>query len=321
MEKSAHIKEILQDFHPDLLFLDPARRDSSGNKVFLLEDCSPDILSLKKELFGQCRFILLKLSPMADITMLLDRLGPECREIHILASGGECKEVLVLMDREFSGDCSFTVCSGASVLEFARSELSGAVPRFLSSPEKLRPGAVLYEPGKALMKAGAFNILCEKFPLEKLARFTHYYIFTPGNPHSALESAASEPEKRPDTAPDSPAASFPAKLSDNGKFFLIKEVLPLNNRTLKDVSRRYPKCEITARNIKTDTETLRRKLQITSGAPFHIFALGCLLPAASSVPAPSSLAALSSPAQPSHSKAALRTPATASLLLITEPLG
>ena len=300
VEKSAHIKEILQDFHPDLLFLDPARRDTAGRKVFLLEDCSPDILSLKKELFDRCRFILLKLSPMADITMLLDRLGPECREIHILASGGECKEVLVLMDREFSGDCSFTVCSGASSMTFTCNELAEAVPRFLSSHETLRPDAVLYEPGKALMKAGAFNILCEKFPLEKLARFTHYYIFTPENPHTALESSASEPERRPD--PDSPTASFPAELSDNGKFFLIKEVLPLNNRNLKDIALRYPKGEVTARNIKMDTDTLRRKLRIASGATLHIFALSCALPA------------------PSTSACQHKSTAE-NLLLVTEPLG
>ena len=71
---SDSLKDIFGDFRPDVIFLDPARRDSAGKKVFLLEDCSPDVLKILPELFGISRFVLLKLSPMADITMAVERL-------------------------------------------------------------------------------------------------------------------------------------------------------------------------------------------------------------------------------------------------------
>lgn len=242
-------QEILGDFRPDLVFLDPARRDGDGRKVFLLEDCSPDILKLKDGIFRLCRYILLKLSPMADISMLLERLGKECMEVHILAVSGECKEVVILMDRDFRGKCRIVVNSGASSVDFLHDELRDAVPDYICGTEDLCPGALLYEPGKALMKAGAFDILGRRFPLRKLARFTHYYIYT-GSP-----------------------SDIPQELRDNGSFFSIIEAMPLNNRTVRETSRKYPRGEVTARNLKMDTDTLRRKLGISPGPDVHIFGL------------------------------------------------
>ncbi len=83
-----NIGGILDNFRPDVVFMDPSRRAESGRKVFLIEDCRPDVLSLKEEIFRRCRHILLKLSPMADITMAVGRLG-NVSEVHCVASGGE----------------------------------------------------------------------------------------------------------------------------------------------------------------------------------------------------------------------------------------
>lgn len=252
LDPGTSTQEILGDFRPDLVFLDPARRDGDGRKVFLLEDCSPDILKLKDGIFRLCRYILLKLSPMADISMLLERLGKECMEVHILAVSGECKEVVILMDRDFRGKCRIVVNSGASSVDFLHDELRDAVPDYICGTEDLCPGALLYEPGKALMKAGAFDILGRRFPLRKLARFTHYYIYT-GSP-----------------------SDIPQELRDNGNFFSIIEAMPLNNRTVRETSRKYPRGEVTARNLKMDTDTLRRKLGISPGPDVHIFGLRCI---------------------------------------------
>ena len=81
--------QILSDFQPDIVYMDPARRGEGGKKVFLIEDCTPDVLTLKDEIFQHTRHILLKLSPMADITMVCERLGRCCREVHVVAAGGE----------------------------------------------------------------------------------------------------------------------------------------------------------------------------------------------------------------------------------------
>lgn len=73
-EEAAYFWDTLKRFAPDLVYMDPARRSSTGSKVFLLEDCSPDVLTLIPDIFGICGNLLLKLSPMADISMLLKRL-------------------------------------------------------------------------------------------------------------------------------------------------------------------------------------------------------------------------------------------------------
>ena len=51
----------LKSFGPSLIYMDPARRSSSGSKVFLLEDCSPDVLTLTRRLFDIAPNLLVKL--------------------------------------------------------------------------------------------------------------------------------------------------------------------------------------------------------------------------------------------------------------------
>jgi hypothetical protein len=84
----------------DLIYADPARRDAAGRKVFLLEDCTPDILTLLPMLLKKAPAVLLKLSPMADLAMLSERLGPALREIHVVECDGEVKEILCLLLRD-----------------------------------------------------------------------------------------------------------------------------------------------------------------------------------------------------------------------------
>ena len=98
----------------DLIYADPARRDAAGRKVFLLEDCTPDILTLLPMLLRKAPTVLLKLSPMADLAMLADRLDPALREIHVVELDGEVKEILCLLCRQsnfhplhpLKGDCT-----------------------------------------------------------------------------------------------------------------------------------------------------------------------------------------------------------------------
>ena len=84
----------------DLIYADPARRDAAGRKVFLLEDCTPDILTLLPMLLKKAPAVLLKLSPMADLAMLSERLGPALHEIHVVECDGEVKEILCLLLRD-----------------------------------------------------------------------------------------------------------------------------------------------------------------------------------------------------------------------------
>lgn len=242
---------LLESFSPDIIYIDPARRNESGRKVFLIEECTPDVLTLKDDLFTTARHLLIKLSPMADITMVCKRLGSTCREVHVVAYGGECKELLIWMDREW--DRGYSVIAVELQNDYPASE--PYILRFNPSQEPERQpqlavpsaGMFLFEPGKALMKAGRFNILSEILGLCKLGKSTHYYI------HSSKEKLK--------------------ELMGFGKSYRILRCTPLDKRNMKEAGKDFPKADVTARNIPMDTETLRKKTGVTSGDDAHIFGL------------------------------------------------
>jgi hypothetical protein len=65
--------------------------------------------------------------------------------------------------------------------------------------------------------------------------------------------------------------AVPEELRLFGKTFEVLEVLPLNNRTMKEVGKRWPQAEVTARNIPMTSELLRRKTGCVSGGDIHVF--------------------------------------------------
>ena len=247
---------VISEFNPDIIYLDPARRGEGGRKVFLLEDCTPDILTLKDDLFRFSRHILLKLSPMADITMVCERLGGCCREVHIVGAGGECKELLVWMDREWAGDYSITAVEltgsedegkyEVAGFSFSPSEERSSAP-LIAGKDEIGTATHLFEPGKALMKAGAYNLLSTKYGLKKLGRSTHYYIVSDQDSLAAIWKM--------------------------GKVFSILRCESLDKRSIRFIAAEYPKAEVTARNLPMDTDTLRKKLGTRSSDHFHIFGL------------------------------------------------
>ncbi len=225
---------ILGSFHPDILFLDPARRAMDGRKVFRLEDCQPDVLQLLPELLSACPLVLLKLSPMADISLVCKQLG--CvKAVHVVGAEGECKELLLLLERDYAGPYTLTVYSNGAVAEI--SAPSG------ESPAQVSP-RWLFDPGKALLKAGAFTWPC-RFGLQKLGRHTHAYL----------------------------SAAPVEALNPFGKWYEILEVTPLNNRSIKELGKKYPRAEVTARNLPLTSEQLRAKLGVKSGGEVHFFGL------------------------------------------------
>lgn len=245
-----NIGNILGGFHPDIIFMDPARRGEGGRKVFLIEECTPDVLTLRDEIFSFSRHVLLKLSPMADISMVCDRLGRTCREVHVVASGGECKELLIWMDKEWDDDYIVK----AVELPPAYPDAPEASFSFRPAEEKtcipetaVLDGLFLFEPGKAMMKAGCFNLMSRRFGAGKLGRSTHYYI------SSSEETADS--------------------LMDFGKVFRIIRTDTLDKKNIKQLGKDFPNADVSARNIPMTSEMLAKKLGCGPGNGIHIFGL------------------------------------------------
>ncbi len=96
LKQGAQLDDLKQPL--DLIYLDPARRDTQKNKVFRLEDCTPDILTHLDHLLEYSPNILLKTSPMLDLQLGLRQLK-KVTEIHVVAVNNEVKEILWFISR------------------------------------------------------------------------------------------------------------------------------------------------------------------------------------------------------------------------------
>ena len=157
----------------DCIYLDPARRSASGNKVFRLEDCEPDVTAIYTLLRQKCDTLLLKLSPMLDIAAALQAL-PHAAEVHVLSVKGEVKETLVLC--RFPDTVPLRICAvnllhdGQQTFSFLPDEEKNAVPTYAKEL-----CTYLYEPNLSILKAGAFRTVAVQFGLWKLGVNTHLY--------------------------------------------------------------------------------------------------------------------------------------------------
>ena len=153
-----------------LIFLDPARRDSHGSKVFRIEDCTPNVEELLPTLLAHSKRLLIKLSPMLDLTQAVTCLSQVNWDIHIVAIKNEVKEVLLL--------------SGGTG-QITTIDLAQKDQAFVFTREEeqhcgldIRDGKLanyLYEPNAAILKAGAYKLVAQRFGLHKLDVNTHLY--------------------------------------------------------------------------------------------------------------------------------------------------
>ena len=231
-----------------LIYLDPARRGKDGGRVYSLKDCEPDITVLRHELLRIAPRILLKASPMADIRVLLSEL-PEAAEVRIVSHNNECKEILVLMQRNHSAPPEEIPIAAVEILDDHASqtdefhftlheEREAAAETAL--PQEIK--GYLYEPSPALLKSGAFKLPAVRFGLRKISASTHYYVG------------------------DAVIDGFP------GKIRRIVEVLPFNKAAIRDFRKKYPSCSVTARNFPMTSEELRRRLGTSESDTLRVLA-------------------------------------------------
>lgn len=185
--------KYLQDMiWSDVVYIDPARRNNAGKKVFRLEDCEPNVISLLPALHTRCSTLLLKLSPMLDLSAAIKDLG--CvDEVHIVSVNNEVKEVLIICSFEQKGkervpesSVKLTDEHGEHSILFHAVSLNKnqAFSDFVFTADEERRASCLYadrihqyifEPNAAIMKAGAFKTIACRYGLLKLAPNSHLY--------------------------------------------------------------------------------------------------------------------------------------------------
>ena len=226
----------------DILYLDPARRNAAGRKVAAFEDCTPDILQHLDLLRAKAQRLLIKASPMIDISLALRQLGT-VSEVHIVAVKGECKEVLFIMGSpcgepivKISSLASLSSPARMASFSFRPSEEQTATATYCAAV-----GRYLYDPHAALRKAGCFRLLGQRLGLPLLAPNSHLYT---------------SDEWLPD---------FP------GRTFEVLQEVPLNRKAIREA---LPggEAHVVVRNFPAEAAALQKQLGLREGGDRFLIA-------------------------------------------------
>lgn len=222
----------------DCFFIDPARRDVHGRKMVRVADCTPNVVELQDLMLQKAKRVMIKLSPMLDISQALKELR-HVKEIHVVAASNECKELLFILEPEFEGEPVMTCVNLETQqpsVSFTLEEEREAACAFDSEV-----GPYLYEPNAALMKAGCFRLLSRRFGVQKLHRNSHLYT--------------SE-----QLVPDFP-----------GRIFEVDD-WAVYGKKAKALLSGVEKASIAVRNFPMTVAELRKNLKIGDGDQFYLFA-------------------------------------------------
>lgn len=157
--------------HLSTIYIDPARRSTAG-KVFMLKDCTPDVITHLDLLLQKSDRLLIKTAPLLDISLGLKELK-DVAEIHIVSIKNECKELIWILEPGFTGKTKI-VATTLNVTQKQFSFFTGEeLPADIAG--HLVPDQYVYEPDVALLKSGAFNLIAQRYQLQKFHSQTQLY--------------------------------------------------------------------------------------------------------------------------------------------------
>jgi hypothetical protein len=226
------------------VYLDPARRGSANTKLFKLEDSEPNVLELMPQLTKMASKILIKLSPMVDLSMLVKAI-PQIKQIHIVSVKNDCKEILVLIDSEIASPLVI------KTVDFKSNDIDQTFDFVWNDKVSLmveysEPLKYIYEPNTSVMKSQGFTALANRYGIAKLASNSH--LFTS----------------------DSLILDFPGRRFEvlNECNYVQNEV----NRFLKD-----GKANVSVRNFPESVDQVKTKLKIKDGGETYILATSSVM--------------------------------------------
>ncbi|RZP05022.1 MAG: class I SAM-dependent methyltransferase [Flavobacteriales bacterium] len=218
----------------DLIYIDPSRRHEHKGRVYRLIDCEPNIPKEINKLFTSTEQIMIKTSPMLDITQGIKELKM-VSQIHIVAVNNDVKEVLWLLQKGYNEVIKIkTINIGKQTSQKFNYRLGDICTPIFSLPEKY-----LYEPNAAIMKSGAFNLVSERYSINKLHQNSHLYT------SKVLKD-------------------FP------GRRFLITRILKFSKKDLKEL-KAIKKANLSTRNFPESVASLRNKMKIADGGNLYLF--------------------------------------------------
>ena len=220
----------------DCIFIDPARRNEHGAKTVLISDCEPDVAALEELLLRKAKRVMIKLSPMLDLSLALRTLK-HTTEVHVISVQNECKELLLILentDKNLSIHCINFTNKGTQAFTFVPQEEASATVQYTN-----QVATYLYEPNASILKAGAFRVVASRYNLKKL------------HPNSHLYTA------------DTKVANFP------GRCFEVEATGSMKDKTLLAG---LSQANITVRNFPMPVAELRKRIKLKDGGDTYLFA-------------------------------------------------
>lgn len=234
--------EYLSRMEPvEWVFLDPARRNEQGGKVVAIADCEPNVAEIAELLVTKARLVMVKLSPMLDLSLALHDLS-FTKEVHVVSVANECKELLIILQKE--SDAREIPIHCVNILK------NGEMQQFSFTKEQESAGCeyadkverYLYEPNASVLKAGAYKSIANAFRLKKLHPNSHLYT--------------SEVQ----------LTGFP------GRCFECESAFSLNKKEIKMHLNGVKQANITVRNFPSSVADLRKRLKLCDGGDIYLFA-------------------------------------------------
>lgn len=229
------------------IFIDPARRSADGSRVFALADCEPDVVKLLPSLKNICRLLVIKASPMLDITHTIGELSPAPIAVMAVGTPTECKELLMLIDFQAEGDYDTMIeavtltASGAETFAFtAATERAATMPE---AGKALAEDDYIYEPSPSLMKTGVFKLLADRYKLNIFQPNTRLF-------HSSVK-----------------IDGFP------GTCWKVMKIFPYASRIIKRFAREYPSVNVAVRNFGISADALRARLGVRDAGPLRLYGI------------------------------------------------
>ena len=228
----------------DLIYLDPARRGDAGRKLISISDCQPDTVSLQDELLRIAPNVMVKLSPMLDVSRALTELG-HVSNVFIIGLEGECKEITLLIQRGFDAEPTITAVdidqdgTPESAVSSAKS-IDAALPQPIAEPDWLQPGTYISEPSAPYMKSALFRTIAAK---------TNTFLL---HPDTHLFWSKQKPE------------NFP------GRTFQIQGIIPFDKKSLAPLIK--SQANLSVRNFPESAPKLQQRLKLRDGGPRYLIA-------------------------------------------------
>ena len=228
----------------DLIYLDPARRGDAGRKLLSISDCQPDTVALQDDLLRIAPNVMVKLSPMLDVSRALTELRHVSR-VMVIGLEGECKEITLLMQRDFDAEPTITAVdiNSNGTPEMAVSSAKSnenALPLPITDPQQLQPGTYISEPSAPYMKSALFRTIAARTNTSLLHPDTHLFW------------SKEKPE------------NFP------GRTFMVKGIIPFDKRSLSALVK--TQANLSVRNFPESAPALQQRLKLRDGGSRYLIA-------------------------------------------------